>query len=157
KLRRKLPGGHEKEVAESLQCLAFLYQEKGDLTAAEPLYRECLKLRRKYLGANHPDVADTLNVMGQLYGLLGQDDRAVLLFRQGLKTPEDTPGRRTPDPARGPKAPGWAFPHPPAVRRGGAALSPGFEDLGRAPRCGAPGHRAGLPQPGLGLPAPGQG
>ena len=44
-------------MALSLNNLALLLQDRGDLAGAEPLYREALAIRRKALGDEHPAVA----------------------------------------------------------------------------------------------------
>jgi Tetratricopeptide repeat len=49
------------DVAISLNDLASLLQDKGDLAEAELLIRRGLEIRENKLGLEHPDVAISLN------------------------------------------------------------------------------------------------
>jgi hypothetical protein len=44
----------------SVSNLGALLQAKGDLAAAEPLYREALEVRRETLGDRHPDTLTSI-------------------------------------------------------------------------------------------------
>ena len=46
--------------------LGVLLHTKGDLAAAEPLYREALEGRRETLGNRHPDTLASRNSLGAL-------------------------------------------------------------------------------------------
>jgi len=63
-------------VASTLNDLGLLLKQRGDLAAAEPLFRESLKIQRKSLGDEHADVAQGPN---NLAGVL-QKTRATWRF-----------------------------------------------------------------------------
>ncbi|MEA2604988.1 MAG: eukaryotic-like serine/threonine-protein kinase [Acidobacteriota bacterium] len=65
-LRRKVFGPQSLEVAESLEHLGLLKQERSESTAAEALLRQSLALRRRLLGDGDLAVAKTLNELGSL-------------------------------------------------------------------------------------------
>ena len=50
-MRRRLLGDEDPDVATSLNNLAKLLKEKGDLEAAEPLHRQALAMKRRLLGS----------------------------------------------------------------------------------------------------------
>jgi tetratricopeptide (TPR) repeat protein len=87
-MKRRLLGAKHPEIATGLNNLAFLLQDKGDLTRAEATYREALQMQRELLGNVHPDVANTLNNMafvqddkGDLKGALVNEREALLIYR----------------------------------------------------------------------------
>ena len=47
-------------------CVGRLLKTKGDLAAAEPLYREALEGRRETLGDLHPSTLTSRNRLGAL-------------------------------------------------------------------------------------------
>ena len=61
-------------MATSLNNLASLYNDQGDYTKAEPLYKRSLAIREKALGSDHPDVAISLNNLAMFY--INQGDYA---------------------------------------------------------------------------------
>ncbi|HXU33110.1 MAG TPA: serine/threonine-protein kinase [Thermoanaerobaculia bacterium] len=63
-LRRQAPGPDSLDVADSLEHLAELRNERSDRTGAEKLLREALAIRRLYPGDNDLAVARTLNRLG---------------------------------------------------------------------------------------------
>jgi tetratricopeptide (TPR) repeat protein len=71
-------------VAQSINSLALLAQNKGDLAAAEPLFRDALAIRRNVLGNPHPVVADSLNNLGNLIYMRGKYDESEALLREAL-------------------------------------------------------------------------
>lgn len=60
-MRRAAPGEQRAAVAESLDTLATIVQEEGDLEGAERRFREALALREAIHTAPHPDIAESLN------------------------------------------------------------------------------------------------
>ncbi|NJL10208.1 MAG: tetratricopeptide repeat protein [Calothrix sp. SM1_7_51] len=42
------------DYADSLHCLAYLYNNQGKYDEAEPLYRQALDIYEQRLGSNHP-------------------------------------------------------------------------------------------------------
>ena len=61
-------------------------QKKGDLAAAEPLYREALEARREILGNRHPSTLGSINNLGALLQDKGDLAAAEALWR-GCATP----------------------------------------------------------------------
>ena len=95
--RRRTLGPEHPDLAESLNNLASLLQDRGDLAGAEPLHREALAIWRKALGDGHPRVATSLN---NLAGLLkSRDDLAGAepLYRESLSIWRKAVGDEHPD------------------------------------------------------------
>ena len=59
-------------------------QKKGDLAAAEPLYREALEARREILGNRHPSTLGSINNLGALLQDKGDLAAAEPLYREAL-------------------------------------------------------------------------
>ncbi len=53
-IREKQLGPDHPDVAESLNCLAILFQAQGNYANAETLYRRALEIDEKKLGLEHP-------------------------------------------------------------------------------------------------------
>ena len=53
-------GSDHAEVADALSNLAIVYNQRGDVDAALPLYRRALRIWERALGPDHLDVAQTL-------------------------------------------------------------------------------------------------
>ncbi|OUL34866.1 tetratricopeptide repeat protein, partial [Nostoc sp. 106C] len=77
--------GLEKDLATSLNNLAYLYKSQGRYSEAEPLYLQALSLRRRLLGEEHPDVATSLNNLAVLYESQGRYSEAEPLYLQALE------------------------------------------------------------------------
>jgi tetratricopeptide (TPR) repeat protein len=60
-IRQKLRGPEHPDTAGSLNNLAELLRDQGDLAGARPLHERALAIREKVLGPEHPDTADSLN------------------------------------------------------------------------------------------------
>ena len=60
-IREKALGPEHPDTATSLNNLAVLHQDQGDLAGARPLYERALAIREKVLGPEHPDTATSLN------------------------------------------------------------------------------------------------
>lgn len=69
-------------VHRSLNNLADLYRLRGDLEAAEPLYRRALEVAEAALGPDHPDLALSLNNLALLYGDMGDYEAAGELLNR---------------------------------------------------------------------------
>lgn len=69
-------GALDYRLHRSLNYLADLYRLRGDLDAAEPLYRRALEVAEGALGPNHPDLALSLNNLALLYGDMGDYEAA---------------------------------------------------------------------------------
>ncbi len=83
-LRERALGGAHPLVASSLNDLARVYTEKGDLASAEPLYKRALGIVEKALGADSPDVAACVNNLAELYSKKGDLGRAEPLYQRAL-------------------------------------------------------------------------
>src|SRR5205814_1783201 len=76
---------------------------RGELTEAEPLYREALAMRRRLYHPErfpdgHPQLAQSLNNMGYLLRLRWELDKAEPFYRASLAMHQKLyPGERFPD------------------------------------------------------------
>jgi non-specific serine/threonine protein kinase/serine/threonine-protein kinase len=97
-LRRKnAPGEETLDLASSLNDLALLKWNRGDIDGAERLYREALRIRRKALGNEHPDLWSTLNNLAVLLADRGDGDEAEPLYREALRIRRKALGDEHPD------------------------------------------------------------
>ncbi|HEX4962130.1 MAG TPA: serine/threonine-protein kinase [Thermoanaerobaculia bacterium] len=83
-LRRKTFGPKSLPVAESLEHLALLMQERSDLPVAEAYLRQALALKRRLLGPRDLAVARTLNELGEVVADQVHYAEAETLHRQAL-------------------------------------------------------------------------
>jgi tetratricopeptide (TPR) repeat protein len=60
-IREKVLGPEHPDTATSLNNLAGLLQDQGDLRGARPLFERALAIYEKVLGPVHPDTATSLN------------------------------------------------------------------------------------------------
>jgi YD repeat-containing protein len=70
------------QVAAALLNLAELQRAKGELTAAEPLYRRALEIREKAFGPQHRFVAEPLNQLALLSQAKGDAAQAEQFLRR---------------------------------------------------------------------------
>ncbi|MBE8968111.1 tetratricopeptide repeat protein [Nostocales cyanobacterium LEGE 12452] len=82
---RKRFGDEHRNVASSLNNLAFLYDSQGRYGDAEPLYSQALEMYKRLLGDEHPSVASSLNNLAELYRYQGKYSDAELLCIQALE------------------------------------------------------------------------
>ncbi|MEH2252992.1 tetratricopeptide repeat protein, partial [Nostoc sp.] len=76
--------GDHPDVAFSLNNLAFLYDNQGRKSEAEPLYIEVLAMRKRLFAGDHPDVAFSLNNLAFLYDNQGRKSEAEPLYIEAL-------------------------------------------------------------------------
>src|SRR5262249_53916751 len=74
-IRERLLGPHP-ETAATLNNLALLVQDQGDLAAARPLYEAALAIREASLGPASEETAASLNNLALLLQTQGQFDSA---------------------------------------------------------------------------------
>jgi tetratricopeptide (TPR) repeat protein len=74
-IREKALGPEHPDTATSLNDLARVLQDQGDLAAARPLYERALAIREKALGPEHPRMATSLNSLASV--LRDQGDLAA--------------------------------------------------------------------------------
>ena len=83
-IREKVLGAEHPDTAESLNNLAHLLQDQGDLAGARPLFERALAIREKVLGAEHPDTAKSLNNLAHLLQAQGDLAGARPLYERAL-------------------------------------------------------------------------
>jgi tetratricopeptide (TPR) repeat protein len=88
---RKLLGEIHPDVATTLNNLAVLYEDEGDLARAEQAYRQVLETRRKLYGERHPKVARILSNLAALLQARGDFRAAEPLYREALSIAEKSP------------------------------------------------------------------
>lgn len=88
----KIFGPEHRNVAISLNNLAWLYRTQGQYAQAESLFRRLLVILEKALGPEHPDVAETLNNLAALYAAQGQYAQAEPLYKRSLAIREKALG-----------------------------------------------------------------
>jgi tetratricopeptide (TPR) repeat protein len=81
---RELFGDDHATVAATLSSLALQLEQSGNLTAAEPLYRQSIRLWRKAYGDQHANVGITLGRLGMLLRSKGDDAGAEQTLRDAL-------------------------------------------------------------------------
>ena len=65
-MKRETLGDRHPSTLNSIGNLGALLQAKGDLAAAEPLYREALEAQRETLGDRHPSTLFSINSLDRL-------------------------------------------------------------------------------------------
>ncbi len=83
-LARALHPGDAVETAEAAGNLAQLLDDRGDLAAAEPLYREALTIDQRLFPGDDPRVATDLNNLAQMLADKGDLAAAEPLAREAL-------------------------------------------------------------------------
>ena len=96
-VQRETLGNRHPHTLNSIGLLgALLHAKGGDLTAAEPLYREALEARRKTLGNRHPHTLISIGHLGLLLKDKGDLAAAELLCREALEGWRSGLGNRHP-------------------------------------------------------------
>jgi tetratricopeptide (TPR) repeat protein len=96
-IRERRLGPNHRDVAESLDDLASLYQELSRYGDAEPLFKRSLAIREKAFGPVSSDVAISLNNLAALYGSQGRYSDAEPLYKRSLGVQERVLGPNHPD------------------------------------------------------------
>ena len=97
KIREKLLGPDNTNIALSLNELALLLKSQGKYEESEPLYKKSLEIRET---KNHPDVAESLNNLAGLYYSQGKYAEAEPLYQRSLGIVEKALGKDHPDVAK---------------------------------------------------------
>ena len=79
-MTKRLFVGDHPDVAQSLNSLAFLYNNQGRYSEAEPLYIEALAMIKRLFVGDHPNVVTSLNNLAGLYDSLGRYSEAEPLL-----------------------------------------------------------------------------
>jgi len=79
-------------VAEVLNALGSLEENRSNLTLAEAFYQQAIAIREKVLGTQNPITATTWNNLATLYWITGDYASAQKLFTQALAVREKTLG-----------------------------------------------------------------
>ena len=91
-IRERVLGPDHIEVAQSLNLLAIIYDDKSDYTKAEPLNVRALSIREKTLGVDHPDVAQSLFNLAWIYKVRQEFVRAETTYLRVLSIQENALG-----------------------------------------------------------------
>jgi tetratricopeptide (TPR) repeat protein/predicted Ser/Thr protein kinase len=97
RIRERLFGDRNLDMAETQYCLAWARKELGEFAAADTLYQEALATRQELLGNEHEQVADVLNGLGELRRAQGKSDQAESLLREALQMRRRLLGEQDPD------------------------------------------------------------
>ena len=81
-MSRETLGNRHPDTLISINNLSTLLHDKGDLAAAEPLFREALEGTRETLGDRHPATLNSMNNLGMLLQDKGDLAAAEPLFRE---------------------------------------------------------------------------
>ena len=88
----KALGLEHPDTTTSLNNLAVLLSDEGDLAGARPLHERALAIREKALGPEHPDTATSLNNLANLLQNQGDLARARPLYERALAIYEKSLG-----------------------------------------------------------------
>lgn len=75
-------------------ALANLYNNDGDFTKAEPLYKEGIKVSRQNLGKKHPTYARNVSNLAVLYRQKGKFDKAIEMFSEVAEIRKEVLGEK---------------------------------------------------------------
>jgi tetratricopeptide (TPR) repeat protein len=98
-IRENVLGPEHLETAMSLNNLAVLLWDQGDLVGARPLYERTLAICERTLGPDHPHTARSLNNLAVLLGDQGDLTKARPLCERALAIREKVLGPEHPDTA----------------------------------------------------------
>jgi tetratricopeptide (TPR) repeat protein len=96
-IRKKTFGPDHPGTAASLNNLAQLLQDQGELAAARPRFERALAICEVALGPDHPDTATSLHNLAMLLQVLGELAAARPLFERSLAIRERALGPDHPD------------------------------------------------------------
>jgi tetratricopeptide (TPR) repeat protein len=85
-------GPDHPDTATSLNNLAYLYQQQGRYSDAEPLLRQALSIREHVFGPEHPDTANSLWWLAVLATQCKRIQEAQLLYQRAISIYERTLG-----------------------------------------------------------------
>jgi nephrocystin-3 len=88
----KIKGPNHIKTGVRFNTIGGLFQDKGNLEAAEPLYRRALAITEKSKGYEHPETGIRLNNLGTLLHDKGDYENAESLLRRALAITEKALG-----------------------------------------------------------------
>jgi tetratricopeptide (TPR) repeat protein len=94
KIRENQLNPDQRNIADSLNNLAGLYESQSEYEQAESLYLRAIEINEKDLGKDHPRLAIALNNLANLYRVLGKYERAKTLFLRVIKINEKMIGSK---------------------------------------------------------------
>ncbi|MGO9744555.1 MAG: tetratricopeptide repeat protein [Roseiarcus sp.] len=100
-IRLSFLGREHPDTARSLNDLAVLKQDLGDLVGALSFAEQALAIRERTLGPEHPEIAVSLNNVGHLLKARGEYASAVPFFEHAVAMQEKTLGSEHPHTAIG--------------------------------------------------------
>jgi tetratricopeptide (TPR) repeat protein/tRNA A-37 threonylcarbamoyl transferase component Bud32 len=95
-IREQAYGPDHPDAASSLNFLATLYHDQGQLTQAEALLKRALAIYERAFGPDHPELLRTKGNLASVYRSQGKLDKSVPLFEEVLKAREAKLGRKHP-------------------------------------------------------------
>ncbi|HWF96038.1 MAG TPA: tetratricopeptide repeat protein, partial [Xanthobacteraceae bacterium] len=98
-INEKTLGPEHPDTALSLNNLALLLQDEGDLAGARARHERALAIREKTLGPEHPDTAESLNNLALLLQAQGELAAARPLFERALAIYQKVRGHEHPSTA----------------------------------------------------------
>ncbi len=100
--QQRLYGAAHGDIARTLQSLAKVIEQNGDLKRAVPLMEAALSMQRRLRGDRpHPDLAEMLNDMGTLYEEDGNYAEAARLLQEAIAMKRRLLGDKHPEIATG--------------------------------------------------------
>jgi tetratricopeptide (TPR) repeat protein len=87
-IREKTGGKEHPDTADSLNKLAWFYDDQGEHAKAEPLCQRALEINEKVLGSDHSETATSLNNLASIYQHQGRYEEAQPLYRRALAVKE---------------------------------------------------------------------
>ncbi len=97
-MQRQLRGGEpDPSLAEAINDLALLLEERGSYDESEKLYRESLAMKRRVFGEKHPEVAMGLNNLAAALQDQGDLEHAEASYGEALVMQRDLLGEVHPD------------------------------------------------------------
>lgn len=78
-------GEEHAEYRRALSNLGMIYENTGNYSSAEPLFRKAMDISRKVYGENHPDFADSLESVAVMEQKLGRPMAAEPLYKQVIE------------------------------------------------------------------------
>lgn len=90
-------GGEDVLRAKLLNAIGVIYDERGERSRAQRLFKRVLALRRAAYGAEHPEIAAALNNLADSYRQAGKLRRALELHKRSLAMKTRLLGATHPD------------------------------------------------------------